>query len=157
MKRYNTPQRHWVIKTRLTEEEYAEFAERVFLCKMSQAEFIRQALVCIHPDGHNHTEMCDDYITQARLGEPYDVDHLPQEPFDPLWKFIISLGIGFLAALVVTGIMKGELKTVGSQARADDYVKRGSMNLTKTNDLWLLGRRIPAVVICGICLTITMN
>ncbi len=82
-------------------------------------------------------EMCDDYITQARLGEPYDVDHLPQEPFDPLWTFIISLGIGFLAALIVTGIMKGELKTVGSQARADDYVKRGSMNLTKTNDLYL--------------------
>ena len=33
-----------VIKTRLTEEEYAEFSERVSLCKMSQAEFIRQAL-----------------------------------------------------------------------------------------------------------------
>ncbi|MCI9526865.1 MAG: mobilization protein, partial [Lachnospiraceae bacterium] len=28
MKRYNTPHRHRVIKTRLTEEEYAEFSER---------------------------------------------------------------------------------------------------------------------------------
>ena len=45
MKRYNTPHRRWVIKTRLTEEEYAEFSERVTLCKMSQAEFIRQALI----------------------------------------------------------------------------------------------------------------
>ena len=45
MKRYNTPHRHRVIKTRLTEEEYAEFSERVTLCKMSQAEFIRQALI----------------------------------------------------------------------------------------------------------------
>ena len=45
MKKYNTPHRHRVIKTRLTEEEYAEFAERVTLCKMSQAEFIRQALI----------------------------------------------------------------------------------------------------------------
>ncbi len=44
MKKYNTPHRHRVIKTRLTEEEYAEFSERVTLCKMSQAEFIRQAL-----------------------------------------------------------------------------------------------------------------
>ena len=44
MKRYNTPHRHRVIKTRLTEEEYAEFSERVTLCKMSQAEFIRQAI-----------------------------------------------------------------------------------------------------------------
>lgn len=32
MKRYNTPRRR-VIKTRLTEEEYAEFSERVTLCK----------------------------------------------------------------------------------------------------------------------------
>lgn len=45
MKRYNTPHRSRVIKTRLTEEEYAEFSERVTLCKMSQAEFIRQALI----------------------------------------------------------------------------------------------------------------
>ena len=35
MKKYNTPHRHRVIKTRLTEEEYAEFSERVTLCKMS--------------------------------------------------------------------------------------------------------------------------
>ena len=33
------------IKTRLTEEEYAEFSERVTLCKMSQSEYIRQALI----------------------------------------------------------------------------------------------------------------
>ncbi len=45
MKKYNTPHRRRVIKTRLTEEEYAEFSERVTLCKMSQAEFIRQALI----------------------------------------------------------------------------------------------------------------
>ena len=44
MKKYNTPHRHRVIKTRLTEEEYAEFSERVSLCKMSQSEYIRQAL-----------------------------------------------------------------------------------------------------------------
>ena len=44
MKKYNTPHRRRVIKTRLTEEEYAEFSERVTLCKMSQSEYIRQAL-----------------------------------------------------------------------------------------------------------------
>ncbi len=35
MKRYNTLHRRRVIKTRLTEEEYVEFAERVTLCKMN--------------------------------------------------------------------------------------------------------------------------
>ncbi len=51
MKRYNTPHRHRVIKTRLTEEEYAEFSERVTLCKMSQAEFTMKPTL----DEHNHS------------------------------------------------------------------------------------------------------
>ena len=40
MKRYNTPHRSRVVKTRMTEEEYAEFAERLSAYNMSQAEFI---------------------------------------------------------------------------------------------------------------------
>ena len=43
-KRYNTPHRSRVVKTRMTEEEYAEFAERLSAYHMSQAEFIRQAI-----------------------------------------------------------------------------------------------------------------
>ena len=39
-----TPARSRVVKTRMTEEEYAGFAERLSVCNMSQAEFIRQAL-----------------------------------------------------------------------------------------------------------------
>ena len=50
MKRYNTPHRSRVVKTRMTEEEYAEFAERLSACNMSQAEFIRQAI------GHRSNE-----------------------------------------------------------------------------------------------------
>ena len=44
MKRYNTPHRSRVVKTRMTEEEYTEFAERISAYHMSQAEFIRQAI-----------------------------------------------------------------------------------------------------------------
>ena len=43
-KRYNTPHRSRVVKTRMTEEEYAEFAQRLSAYHMSQAEFIRQAI-----------------------------------------------------------------------------------------------------------------
>ena len=50
-KRYNTPHRSRVVKTRMTEEEYAEFTERLSAYHMSQAEFIRQAITgaAIHP------------------------------------------------------------------------------------------------------------
>ena len=43
-KRYNTPHRSRVVKTRMTEEEYAEFVERLSAYNMSQAEFIRRAI-----------------------------------------------------------------------------------------------------------------
>ena len=42
-KKYNTPHRCHVVKTRMTEEEYADFTERLKHYDMSQAEFIRQA------------------------------------------------------------------------------------------------------------------
>ena len=54
MKRYNTPHRSRVVKTRMTEEEYAEFAQRLSAYNMSQAEFIRQAITRgSHTPHHN--------------------------------------------------------------------------------------------------------
>ena len=44
MKRYNTPHRSHVVKTRMTDEEYADFTERLTAYEMSQSEFIRQAI-----------------------------------------------------------------------------------------------------------------
>ena len=43
-KRYNTPHRSRVVKTRMTEEEYADFTGRLAEYNISQAEFIRQAI-----------------------------------------------------------------------------------------------------------------
>ena len=43
-RKYDTPHRSIVVKTRLTEEEHAEFMKRLKLYEMSQAEFIRQAI-----------------------------------------------------------------------------------------------------------------
>ena len=43
-KSYQTPKRKIVVKTRMTEEEYANFTERVKFCGISQSEFIRRAI-----------------------------------------------------------------------------------------------------------------
>ena len=50
-KNYNTPHRTRVVKTRMTEDEYAEFSEQLSLYGISQAEYIRQAIrgLPIHP------------------------------------------------------------------------------------------------------------
>lgn len=81
--------------------------------------------------------LCDDFITQARSGEPYDADNLPQGSFGVGGKFAAAFLTAFIISLIATGIMKGQLKTVHSQPAADNYVKQGSMQLTKKNDLFL--------------------
>ena len=43
-KRYNTPHRSRVVKTRLSEEEYADFTARLSPYGISQSEFLRQAI-----------------------------------------------------------------------------------------------------------------
>ncbi len=56
-KTYNTPKRNHIIKTRLDDEEHAEFLRRMELYGMSQSEFIRQAvsgapvkpIITVHP------------------------------------------------------------------------------------------------------------
>ena len=44
-KKYNTPHRSRVVKTRMTEEEYADFAARLAPYGISQSEFIRRAIL----------------------------------------------------------------------------------------------------------------
>ena len=82
-------------------------------------------------------QLCDDFITQANNGEPYDVGNIPQKPFSFVWNLVIAFVIAFIISLIATGIMKGQLKTVESQSAADNYMKQGSMQLTKKNDLFL--------------------
>lgn len=82
-------------------------------------------------------EMCDDYITEAKTGKPYDVDHLPKDPFELIFDLVVALAIGFVIALIATGIMRLKLRSVYSKTEADSYVKKGSLKLTKKNDLYL--------------------
>ena len=43
-KKYNTPHRSRVVKTRLSEDEYADFIARLAPYGISQSEFLRQAI-----------------------------------------------------------------------------------------------------------------
>lgn len=83
-----------------------------------------------------YASLCDEFITQARNGEPYDSDNLPSEPLSLIW-IPISLVIGFVLSQMIVGLMKGKLKTVRSQAAANSYVKNGSMIVTESRDMFL--------------------
>ena len=53
--------------------------------------------------------------------------------FPLVLKILIGLVIGVIVAL----ILKGQLKSVRQQNRADAYVKPGSMHITTANDFFL--------------------
>ena len=80
---------------------------------------------------------CDEFITQAKTGDPYDTHNLPKEPFDFLLNLAVSFVIGLVIAAIATAVMKGKLKSVRAQAGASGYVKTGSMNVTHRQDLFL--------------------
>lgn len=79
----------------------------------------------------------EDMIIQAKNGEAYDIGNMPKAPFNPMKTLLISLLIGLVAGLIAVGILFAQLKTVRSQPAATQYVRSGSLELTRCNDLYL--------------------
>lgn len=79
----------------------------------------------------------DEFITQAKTGTPYDVGNMPEEPYSFFGSLIVSLGIGFIVAFIVTGIWKSSLKSVARKTRATNYIKHGSLDITDARELFL--------------------
>lgn len=81
--------------------------------------------------------LCEDFIEQANSGEPYDRGNLPKGEFKLGRNLLICLVIGLVVALIATGVMKSKLKSVRMQAKADDYMVPGSLELSRSRDLFL--------------------
>ncbi len=75
-----------------------------------------------------YAKLCDEIITE------YKDDSLS-------WIWIpICLVIGLVVALIAVGNMKSKLKTVRPQRAAQSYVKKGSMNVSQSRDLFLYSK-----------------
>ena len=81
--------------------------------------------------------LCEKFIVQAKTGEPYDIQSLPKADFAVGKTLLIALVVGFVIALIVTLIWKGQLKSVRKQTGADVYTKQGSMQIRQATDLFL--------------------
>lgn len=82
-------------------------------------------------------EQCEVFVNQAHMGEPFDIGNMPYDGFNPGFTFLLCLAVGFVLALIITGIMRSQLKSVRKRASAADYVKPGSLDVTVSNDLYL--------------------
>ena len=85
---------------------------------------------------NTYADLCDQFILQAQTGRPYDVGNLPPEPL-PFFLIPVSIAIGTGLAYLIVRRMKKQLKSVVPQAEASSYLKRGSLTLTESSDLFL--------------------
>ena len=77
--------------------------------------------------------LCDDFLTQAATGEPYDVDNMPKGKVSPFWLYT-DLVVAFFISF---GIVKGKsrnLKSVKKQESAKAYERGGSLSLRRSTD-----------------------
>lgn len=84
-----------------------------------------------------YAALADNLITQAKSYTPYEPGTPVKVPFNVLRSLLVAVIAGLVVAFVVTGIMKGKLKTVRSQSAASNYLKQGSMHLVDQKDMFL--------------------
>ena len=85
------------------------------------------------PNGHyvaafnSFANQCGEFLEYYQMGSPFKAGK----------NLAISLIIGIIAGLIVAFVMKGQLKSVRKQDSARVYVKKGSMRLTYSRDIFL--------------------
>lgn len=84
-----------------------------------------------------YAKLCDEFISTAKEGNPYDGTHMPKEPFNVKFWLLAAVGVGIAVSLIVTGIMKSKLKSVSFQNSAASYVKANSLRITESRDMFL--------------------
>lgn len=83
---------------------------------------------------HAFADLCDAFLTQSRNGQHFEPVRVP---FNVGKSLLISIVIGLVAALVVTGVMKSKLKTIREQETASQYVRSGSLSITDRREIFL--------------------
>ncbi len=106
-----------------------DYISEQFLSDLSDGNYA-QAFICF-------ADLCDKFITQAKTDRPYDIGNFPKKPFSLAMNVCIALVVGFIFAIVVVSVMAGNMKSVRFQRGASDYVKKGSMNITQSREMFL--------------------
>ena len=65
------------------------------------------------------------------------MDNMPEKSMSPAVWIPVSLGIGLVISLIITGVMRGQMKSVRRKPDAADYMQKDSLHITRKNDLFL--------------------
>lgn len=106
------------------------------------AEFMYDQIVPDLSDGNyvlafeSFAEWCDDFVTQAKAGNPYDAGNLPGSKMG-LFDVLIALVFGLVFAEIPMLVMRSKLKSVHKKNEAGNYVKHGSKVVNVESDRFL--------------------
>lgn len=90
--------------------------------------------VATYLSANNYADAAEVFIDKCE----YQIDgEVNGFPFKFGRNLIISLVIGLVSAFIVTGMWKGQLKSVRQQSGAANYTKQGSFNVAFANDFFL--------------------
>lgn len=81
---------------------------------------------------NQYADLCDQFLTQAHTGEPYDNGNLPgqEKGIIIILDILAGLIIGVIVAFIIVGRDKAALKTVRREAAARNYMRPGSLQIT---------------------------
>ena len=100
---------------------------------MDDIDYITEQITPYLSDG-DYAQAFEEFADQC---EYYINGHINGFPFPFGTNLVIALVIGFVVALIATGIMRGQLKSVSQKAAAGDYLKTGSLQITRSRDIFL--------------------
>ena len=130
----STEERDWALSTKgwgttvFTDAGLQYMSEKI-LPYLSEGEYVEAF--------DTYADLCDQFITQAYQGEPYDVGRLPKTYFKVIW-IPIGLVCGFILSAIVAVIKRNrEMKTIVKQYSASRYTEEGSLNITNSNDIYI--------------------
>ena len=83
----------------------------------------------------------DEFLIRANAGVPYDSGNIPAIPGERARYRVIgasvSLAAALIIALIITGIWRAQLKSVRKSDFAGAYIRKDSMVLTASRDIFL--------------------
>ena len=97
------------------------------------------SLLCVNVFAYSDDYLYDDEYYEYVDEEEYYIDEVKEE-FNVGKKLLISFVVGLVLALIITGIMRSGMKSVRFQNAARNYIKRDSMVVTKSMDIYLYSR-----------------
>ena len=99
-----------------------DYISSEFRRKLSSGEYAK-AFDCF-------ADLCDDFLTQAATGEPYDVDNMPKGKVSPFWLYT-DLVVAFFISFGIVKVKARNLKSVKKQESAKAYDRGGGIVTAK--------------------------